>query len=181
MPIEPDALQSLAALVGSSREAARSEVEKLLLYCIGTESITLEDVQAVCASSSDSGTDKLIDWMLAGSLPRADREFQALLDEGESASRMLNVAAQHVARLQDLQGEIAHGKTPDLAVKSARPPIFFKRAPAIMKQLREWSPEQLEQLAASLNAAVFQCRTHAELEPAIASRALLAATRAGRR
>jgi DNA polymerase III subunit delta len=181
MPIEPDALQALAGLVGGSRQAARSEAEKLLLYCHGSESVTLEDVEAVCAASPDSGIDKLVDWMLAGSLAGADREFQSLLDEGESAGRVLNAAAQHVARLQDLHGEIAHGKTADLAVKSARPPIFFKRAPVILKQLRDWSPEQLEQLAASLNAAVFQCRTHAELEPAIASRAVLAATRAARR
>ena len=178
--IDDDALEVLCGLLEGNRQSSRSEINKLLTYCFGHESIGLADVLAACCSTGESVLDSLVDAVLGGDLAEADSVCAALLFEGESPSRLVLAAALHAGRLQDLLVEMALGKSVDAAVKGARPPLFFKRHGAIAAQLRNWTEDRIASAASSLHAAVFACRESAALESEIASRALLSVARAAR-
>jgi DNA polymerase-3 subunit delta len=76
---------------------------------------------------------------------------------------------------------LAAGKPLAVVMKTARPPVFFRRQAAISQQLNSWTPGALESAAASLLAAIAQTRELRELEDEIAGRAILSIARAAGR
>jgi len=64
--IAPDAMAALAELLGADRAASRGELEKLALYCMGREQVTLEDVRAVCGDVSGHAMGDMLDAFFSG-------------------------------------------------------------------------------------------------------------------
>ncbi len=182
--IAPDAMAALAELLGADRAASRGELEKLALYCMGREQVTLEDVRAVCGDVSGHAMGDMLDAFFSGNAKAGARLFASLLAEGTPAAAMLAAASAHVARLKPLALLVAAGDTPAQVVKAARPPIFFRRQPAWIRQLSVWTPEALETADTGLLEATAATRSMPALEAEIAERCLLSlavrAARAGR-
>jgi DNA polymerase-3 subunit delta len=176
-----DAEDLFFATVGFDRSLAVQEVQKLCLYCLGQDVISLDDVKAVCGSSAEFGTDDLIDAVLLGDLEQADRSFTSLDSELGGSKTILSMMLMHLTRLQSLRGDMERGLNADMAVRNAKPMIFFKRRSAIVNQLRSFDIEQLTTMQQSISAAMFQTRKMGDLGDAITSRALLSLARGARR
>ena len=58
--IGPDSLARFIELAGTARGLARREAEKLALYCLGNERVSIEDVEAICGN--DTGSSALASW-----------------------------------------------------------------------------------------------------------------------
>ena len=174
--VAPDALHRLCEILGSDRQMTRSELEKLALYCAGQDSISLEDVNAVCGDTSELSIDDMVDAVFTGDAGRACSLFDRLSGSGITATRLLSMAAMHVARLQGLSIS-SQGGNASTAVKSARPPIFFRRQPAVIRQLSIWRLPDLESAEQTLQSAIAQTRQYPTLEPEIAERAILSLAR----
>jgi DNA polymerase-3 subunit delta len=147
---------------------------------MGGPRLTVSDVQAVCGDVAEQSTDTVIDSVLDGDMEECDRALSRLAGAGVSSSSVLSAVSAHVARLQQLRVEIDRGRSPEEAVKLARPPIFFKKIEAMVRQLRLWDTPSLLAAGNSLAAAVQSSRTTSTLEEAITSRALLSLARNGR-
>ncbi len=182
--IAPDAMAALSELLGADRAASRGELEKLALYCMGREQVTLEDVRAICGDVSGHAMGDMLDAFFTGNAAAGARLFASLLAEGTPPAAILAAASAHVARLKPLALLVAAGDPPAQVVKAARPPIFFRRQPAWIRQLSVWTPEALETADAGLLEATAGTRSMPALEAEIAERCLLSlavrAARAGR-
>ena len=178
--IEPDARLRLMELVGSARGLLLREVEKLALYAMGQQTVTLADVEAICGNGADDDTDDLADAVFTGELDAVDRIFTLLAQGGTDAGRMVMAVHAHAMKLQDLQLAINRGTRPEVAFKSTRPPVFFKRQPSFRRQLGAWDMQALIQAASTLGDAVFQGRLNAAMAEAMASRTLLSIARNAR-
>jgi DNA polymerase-3 subunit delta len=178
--IEPDAEKYLIGILSSDRMLSRSEIVKLALYGMGGPPLTLADVQAVCGDSAEESSDDVIESVFEGDIEGCDRAFCQLSSAGTSPSAVLSMVSAHIARLQQLRVEIDRGRSPEEAIKLARPPIFFKKAEGMTRQLRLWDTDSLLAAGSSVSAAIQSCRTTAALEEAIASRALLSLARNSR-
>ncbi len=164
-------------IVGIDRSVVTQECEKLTLYCLGSTEISAADVLAVCGDTASSSSDSLIDAMLTGDIESVDRMFGNLDSDTGGQRMILSSAISHLVRLQELRSVIDGGTSADTAVRGARPPIFFKRQPAVISQLRKFDAPELMSMQQSLAAATFQTRTNADLGDAITSRALLSLAR----
>ena len=173
LSIDRDARLALAPLLGADRLASRNELEKLALYCRGRGQVTLQDVRDVCSDMSAHMMQDMLDAFLTGQAEEGLRLFSALLAEGTPGAAMLQAAANHVARLKVLRAAMSGGLNAREAVARARPPIFFRRRPIVERQLGLWSASALARADESLWQAMRQARCFAELEAAIAERALL--------
>ena len=178
--IGPDALARFMALAGTSRGLVRSEVEKLALYCLGNERVSLDDVEAVCGNDTGATADELVDSVFGGHVEEADRLFHDLVRAGQDPGRLLGAAHQQALRLQDFRIAIDRGARADQVLKQARPPVFFKRIGAVQAQLRHWSLADLVTAGTTLNANVLAARSNAVLAEAIAGRCLLSLARKAR-
>jgi len=63
-----------------------------------------------------------------------DRVFQ----EGESPVAAVRAMLRHLHRLHELLARVAAGAAVDEAMRSARPPIFFKHQDGVRRQLAQW-------------------------------------------
>ena len=152
---------------------ARSEVNKLITFCKGQTSIGIEDVEAVCSDGQTGTIDRLLDAVMGGHSETAMRTLDELDDAGAYPPALLSALANHIARLRSLH--VVAAKTgPDQAVRSARPPIFYKRLSHHVQQLRTWSPERIQAAANSVFEAILLTRHLNHLDRVIAERAFLA-------
>jgi DNA polymerase-3 subunit delta len=144
LTIEPDALSFLRTHLGGDRQISRRELEKVVLYKgKQTSPVSLTDVEACVGNSSALALDDVVDAVGLGDLPRLTTALPRCLAEGSTAIAVLRAVAQHFQRLHMVAGRRAAGESLDDALKSLRPPLFWKRKEAFTAQLRLWSLEDL--------------------------------------
>ncbi len=178
--LTPDARVRLLELLGTDRGAVRQEIGKLATYCMGADEIGLEDVEAACGESSGEDADGLVDAVFAGDVEHVDRGFTTLTAAGTDPNRILTLAGLHAVKLQSLKLDLDRGMRVEDALRSAKPPVFFKRHEAVRLQLRIWDLAALLSAASTLSSCTLQMRRTPALAEALASRALLALARNGR-
>ncbi len=172
-----DAEDSFFTSVGSDRSIVLQEAEKLILYMMGQNEITVSDVAAICGDTAAFDADQLIDAVLSGDLETTDRIITSFGGDTRSLFALLQL---HVAKLQGFRADMERGTTADLAVKNAKPPVFFKRKPAIMNQLRILSMLDLIEIQDTIAQLTLQSRKNAALAEAMNNRALLSLARLAR-
>jgi DNA polymerase-3 subunit delta len=178
--IESEAERLLISLLSSDRILSRSEITKLALYAMGGPAITVADVEAVCGDASILSIDDVIDAVFEGDLIKCDEGLSRLVTSGVQLGTVMSLVAMHAARLQQLRLEVDRGRSVNEVVRSARPPIFFKKVNAMTRQLQVWDSDSLATASSSIAVAVLQTRELPPLDEAITSRALLSLARNAR-
>jgi len=151
--------QAIIELLGADRRMSRQELTKLALYCHGRTQVTLSDVEAVCGDVAELSADDLLNAAFDGALADADGAFTRLRDSGQSGAGLLIMAANHAARLTRLRVDVERGKSPEMAVRQARPPVFFKQQPALQRQVALWDGDSLLQASDLIGRATRDTRT----------------------
>ncbi|MGH7570678.1 MAG: DNA polymerase III subunit delta [Gemmatimonadota bacterium] len=96
--LETDAARALAAL-GAELQPLYAELEKVALYVGDTDTIAIEDVEAVCTGGTIGTVWEWCDAVGAGDREKAFRVLGRLLESGESAYRLVPLLATHFCRL----------------------------------------------------------------------------------
>jgi DNA polymerase-3 subunit delta len=172
-----DLLEHIVDRIGSDRALSRREIEKRLLYCHGKTSIELEDIEAACGDVSASSLDALLDAAFGGDPGECCRRLAQLEGSGMAPSAILTAMGNHLARLQELRGEIDRGRPRDTVLRGARPPIHFSRQSAMMRQLALWSGAGLDEAQSTVLEATALTRQFASLDHAVTERAILSLAR----
>jgi DNA polymerase-3 subunit delta len=173
----PDAEAAFFVATGADRAMAMQEVEKLALYVLGNSEIAEADVLAICGNASEYNSDELIDAVLRGNLEETDRIVSQL---GAETRNLLPLVQLHLNTLQNLRAQVERGSTAEAALAAAKPPIFFKRKPALLDQLRKFAMKDLLEIQEAFSSAIFQSRKQADLGETTINRTLLAIARLAR-
>ena len=172
-----DAEAAFFAATGADRAMAMQEAEKLSLYVLGKSEITEADVLSICGNVAEFNSDELIDAALSGNLEETDRIACQL---GAETRNLLPLVQLHLNTLQNLRAEMERGSTAEGVIAAAKPPIFFKRKPALLNQLRKLSMKDLLEIQEAFSSAIFQSRNVADLGEATINRTLLSIARLSR-
>jgi DNA polymerase-3 subunit delta len=175
--MSPAAKGALLGHLGEDRTLSRGEIEKLILYCLGTGKVDLSDVEAVCSGRTVADLDELNDAVFAGELSSTDTLVDRHLKAGTPGSRLLSAASLHLSVLEKLLLDVENGAQPAQLLRTARPPIFFERHGSLIQQLNAWNSQTIVAAAGTLALATLQTREFAALESQIAARALLSLSR----
>jgi len=178
---DPDAIGFLAANLVGDRLVARGEVEKLALY-MGTEKrVTLEHVQACIGDSATLEMDQPV-WAAAdGDFAGLDRALARLFAEGMVPVPILRSAQRHFQRLHLVGAQVAAGKSPEAAVESLRPPVFYKMKARFTGQARRWTPNLVRQALDRLTEAEAECKRTNMPDQTICARVLFQVASLARR
>ncbi len=180
LKIDEEAMLRLLDFISLERAVAESETLKLITYCQGQETISLEDVQAICGDTSDASLDELMDAVFEGNLVSVDRYMMSISGSASAGRGILAATLQHVTKLQTMEVQISQGSTTDSVVHAPRFGIFFKRRASVSQQLRTWDGDALLGAAERISGAILQTREYPDLDSAIVSRTLLALGRSAR-
>ncbi len=182
LSIDTDAVDLLTNRLGADRGITRQEIEKLVLYKgAGQGSVTLEDVLACLPADSQAIGDQLADHVGGGDTDGLDRAFHEAISTGQSPAGLLRGVTLHFQNLHLWSAGIEAGRGPADILKSARPPIHFKRKAAVESQLRLWSRADVETALTALGEAERQCKSTGLPDALICHRVLLSLARRARR
>ena len=160
LTITADALQYLCDNLGGDRLVSRSELEKLVLYMgEGGGEVTLSEAVACIGDSANMTLDDLAFASASGDLDRLTRLIDRVHQEGTAPIAILRVLARHFQRLHLASALITGGKSPEQAMKSLRPPVFFKQSNAFRSQCTRWPSALLESTLESIGQAEAACKT----------------------
>ena len=182
--IDPATVNFLIESIGLNRSLVLSEIEKLVNFCADSEQITASDVEALAGDSLSGSIDELCDLSLIGDTRGCIGKFQSLIDSGSPAAQILNVLSMNLTKLQELRIAMDKGQSADNVIKSARPPIFFKRQMIVKHQLQNWQGSTLNQALTIVFQAILLTRKSPEIADSICERALISLSKkaiAGRR
>lgn len=182
LSIDRDARELLVSLIGGDRLASRGEIAKLILYAMGTERVTLEDVRLIVGDASALALDDVVDSALAGETRDALAALSKAFGAATRPDAVLGGLLRALTALHPMTLAVAGGSSPETVVGSARQPVHFSRKPKLEKALRGLDPDRCMKALLAVDDAVLAARRNAPLAPAICERVVLqVAQQAGRR
>lgn len=163
----------LAALLGPDRQLLNAEADKLALYLGDGGTVEEADVLACAADSAEATLDDAIDAALAGSREATDLALRRLAAEGEAPVRVMRGLARHFLRLQGVQARMDAGEPIESALRSLRPPLFFKRERAFRAQLQLWRGPRLADALDRVTQAELRCKETGQPDQLLSERVFL--------
>jgi DNA polymerase-3 subunit delta len=145
--------------LGGDRLLTRGELEKLALYVGDGGKVELDDARLSIADSAGLSLDDAVFAAAEGDAASLDRVLSRVFQEGESPVSIIRAALRHLQRLHLLAARVAGGDSLESAMRSARPPIFFKQQDSIRRQLTLWREPRLRRALDRLAAAEVQIKT----------------------
>ncbi|MFT9417999.1 DNA polymerase III subunit delta [Acetobacter sp.] len=156
--IDTDALHWLAGRLGADRAAARSEVEKLALYAGDSGTLALEDVRACVGDAGSVSVEDAAFAATEGNRTETDTALERALAEGTAPIAIIRAFMGHMHRLRRVRAAMATGQSRSDALKTLRPPVFFKRTASFGRALELWSLPALSNALAELQALELACK-----------------------
>ena len=147
--VSGEAQAYLAQHLGGDRMLSRSELEKLALYVGDKGKVGLDEAMASVGDSAQLGLDDVVFAAAEGDAPALERALARAFQEGEMPVTVLRALMRHFQRLHVTQARIEDGMAEEEALRSLRPPLFFKLQDRFRRQLRLW-PERRAQQALEL-------------------------------
>ncbi|TDR87121.1 DNA polymerase III subunit delta [Enterovirga rhinocerotis] len=178
--IDADARELLIESLGGDRLASRGELEKLMLYCLGRERVSAEDVAAVVSDVSSQSVDMALDAAFGGDLATLEDSLRQLAQNGVAPAQILILALRHTLQLLSGRAGIDSGSDPEAAVRSWRG-LHFRRRNAVERQLARWREPSLRRVVDALQDATLQSRRNPGLAQTVAGAALLRIAQAASR
>jgi len=178
--ITSDGLSFLVDHLGTDRALSRAELEKLALYVGPGGRADAETAAAIVGDSSALSLDTLIFAAGDGDLEMLDRALQRCLQDGAVPVAILRSIGGHLLRLQAARARLDQGESAEQAMKSLRPPVFFKWTGRFQTQLRNWTRPALGKAVEIVLEAERRCKTTGMPEAAVCGMALLQVAGLGR-
>lgn len=142
---EDAVIHYLSQELGGDRMIILSELEKLALYFYGETRLNLDAVAAVVSEAGEKSFDDVAQAVASGQIETLCRALDRLFMEGEPFVAVLRSVQRYFSRLAEVQALVAQGQSVDQAVKSLRPPVFFKQQPMMIQHARRWTSRKLDQ------------------------------------
>jgi DNA polymerase-3 subunit delta len=118
----------------------------------------LQDAAACVGDLAGLSLDDALFAMTAGDVETTDRALELALAEGATPVGILRAAIFHMQRLHIARLAIDQGSSVEEAIKSSRPPVFFRRAAAFRRALSLWKSEAIGEALAALGRAELACK-----------------------
>jgi DNA polymerase III subunit delta len=151
--ISGEASAYLATHLGGDRMMSRSELEKLALYAGDRGRVGIEDAVQSVGDSAALGLDDVVLAAAEGDAAALERALLRAFQEGEAPVGVLRALMRHFQRLHFAGARIAQGASEEEALRSLRPPLFFKLQERFKRQLSLWPARRAAHALALLTEA----------------------------
>ena len=172
LTIDKDATDLLVGRIGADRALSRGEIEKLILYCAGRDTVTIEDIEAVVGDATDTGLEYIAIAAASGEPSNVVAEFDRAVNAGENPQAVVLITLRYFQRLHRIRSAIDAGRSIDEALRSVRPPLHFKLRDAVTAQCRLWTTASLSEALQRINDTAQQARLNSSMDAILAERLL---------
>jgi DNA polymerase-3 subunit delta len=148
--VEPEALRWLAESLSPDRSVVRMETGKLALFAGAGGRVDIATARLCVGDGAAASADEGIMAAMRGDVIGADSGTTRALAEGANGVGLMRMAIGHLLRLHMARLRTTDGMSAADAVRTLRPPVFFRSVPGFVTSLSLWS---IESLATCLEAA----------------------------
>lgn len=170
--IDRDAMAWLLGHLGADRAAVRGEIEKLALYAGAGQSLSLDDVQECIGDGGGATLEDATSAAMAGDRAAADLALERALGDGVAAVAIARGCLSALMRLMRVASAMQAGASREAAIKTLRPPLFFKRAERFNKALDRWPVTALAAALSRTQALELACKQTGSPDSALCRRHL---------
>ena len=168
-----DAMNALVDRLGSDRLANLSEIEEACLYAGKGGHLSEDDISALAMSPDGASIDELVYAVFEGNRERADELLAEAWSEGVASVQIVRRMQNHLHRLLLVRAKVDKGDSPDKAVASLRPPVFFKFKDRFRQQTYRWPRAQIEKCMGALVELEVECKSTGAPDQALCQRICL--------
>ena len=133
------------------REVLNNELNKIELYCKDGKTVTEENVSKLINLIENHNISELANNYLA----RNNKKIANILNENnfsnEDCVLITRTFSNKAKKLLNLSKEYQKHNNVELAISSAKPPIFWKDKEITKQQIYKWKPEKIQKLIYKLN------------------------------
>jgi len=140
-----DAMHYLLAHLGNDRGITRSEIEKLALYLGEERQVSLPIAMLLVGHNASESMEDICHAVACGNARETHALLARLMHEGTQPVAILRSLLRHFQRLDIARAHIASGMQAEQALAALRPPVFFKYAPLMRRELSLWNARSLAQ------------------------------------
>ena len=141
--IDADAISLLITRSDSSALIAEREAEKISAFAGAGNRVSLTDVEACIMDQQTSESYDAVNAALDGNVSLTLQTLQRFLSVDQAVTPLLLAMISGLQRLHSLRAAVDLGGSVQQAIKSLRPPVFYKQQDAIERQFRLWTSERL--------------------------------------
>lgn len=157
--VDSDALSWLTAQLGADRASTRSELEKLALYVGPNGRVDLDAAMACVGDLAGLSLDDALFAATTGDVATTDRALELAMAEGAVPVQVLRAGLGHMQKLHRARLAMdEQGLTAADAMKTIRPPIFYRKTGAFARSLSLWPLPALTAALAGLAEAERGCK-----------------------
>ena len=178
--LAPEALTWLTNVLGADRAATRSEINKLALYVGAGGQVTLEDAEAAIGDQANLSVEDAIYAATSGDAAATDRAINLAIAEGAVGVQIIRASLIHLQKMMRVKSQIQNGSSTEEAMRSLRPPIFFRRAPAFTRAVGQFSMNNLVATTNKLLELEIACKTTGSRDETLGRYAMIVILRAAR-
>ena len=178
--IVPEALTYLTTVLGADRIATRSEINKLALFAGQGGAVSLEDAETTIGDAANLGVEDALYAATEGDPAATDRAINLAISEGAVGVQIIRVALSHLQKLLRAKIAMQNGASSEEAMRSMRPPIFFRRTGSFAKALGRFSVDSLVATSNKLLELELACKTTGSRDETLGRYAMIVILRAAR-
>lgn len=155
--IQPDAMAFIMNNLGNDRAVTQSEIDKLFVYTMHEQQITLQDCLDSLSSAPSVNAFKLCDAIGMRQKAQVETYLHHLKEEGQDATMILAMVIRHMRRLLQASEMQKEGMSMDKAMMSLKPPVFYGKQ-EFASQVNGYPTKRLETALTRLQALQYQSR-----------------------
>ncbi len=174
---DPDAATWLAETCGGDRAVLRGEVEKLVLLAGQGGCIDLAMARESAGDSAGASGDEALTSATSGDAKAADAAVEKAMAEGLAGVGLVRVALMHLQKLHQARLRMDGGLSATEAIRTLRPPVFFRAMPAMTASLNLWSADALLRAIEEARLVELSCKRTGSRPDLLAARFVAAIAR----
>ena len=176
--IEKNALQYWAPLIEGDLALIKSEIEKIAIY-MGygkkyNRTVTIDDIKKVAAGGQDITIPDVIMNTMSGNLSESDSLFHRAVKGKLNSAVILRGLQNYLVRLIQAKTHINRGESPESAINSLRPPVFYMHKSTFLNHLKIWPLSALHKALSQSLIVEQNLKTAGAPQEAIMGRLLIA-------
>ena len=170
-------LQSLS----NDRMISKRELEKIELFYKNSKSkIKLDEIRILLNDSSSQNLNKMNEYVMFGNTSKCSKIVNKLLTEGASPISLVRSLSNYMLRVQKTKIEMRRGNNFDIAIKSLRPPVFWKDKDNFEQHCHKWPLSSIESSLFKLLETEVSCKLNSNLAALNCEKSILLLADSGR-
>jgi DNA polymerase-3 subunit delta len=148
----------IAEAIGSNRSTLVGDLERMCLLAGDGGRVDLDTARSCADDLASASADAGLIAATQGELAACDHDLERAVAEGLNGIALIRSALSHLQKLQQARLLMATGLSAGDAVRTLRPPIFFKLAGGMINSVQLWSLEHLARAIEEARQVEIACK-----------------------